>query len=117
MVSIPSLWLPILVSAVLVFIVSSIIHMFLPYHRNDFAKVPSENDVMDALRKFDIPCMAACDTNGDGLVEGQVSDVVHMLMYNFLGGPPPVAPFPDCGLLQNLRDVELGCELASPVCR
>lgn len=55
MVSISSLWLPILVSAVFVFIVSSIIHMFLPYHRSDFAKVPSEDDVMDALRKFDIP--------------------------------------------------------------
>ncbi|GMR24312.1 MAG: hypothetical protein BMS9Abin37_2840 [Acidobacteriota bacterium] len=55
MVSIPSLWLPILVSAILVFVTSSIIHMFLPYHRSDFAKVPSEDDVMDALRKFDIP--------------------------------------------------------------
>ena len=55
MVSIASLWLPILVAAVLVFVVSSIIHMFLPYHRNDFGKVPSEDDVMDALRKFDIP--------------------------------------------------------------
>ena len=55
MVSILSLWLPIVVSAILVFIVSSIIHMFLPYHRSDFAKVPSEDDVMDALRKFDIP--------------------------------------------------------------
>ncbi len=55
MVSILSLWLPILVSAILVFVVSSIIHMFLPYHRSDFAKVPSEDEVMDALRKFDIP--------------------------------------------------------------
>lgn len=55
MVSIPSLWLPILVSAILVFVVSSIIHMFLPYHRSDFRKVPSEDEVMDALRKFDIP--------------------------------------------------------------
>ena len=55
MVSIPSLWLPILLSAILVFIVSSIIHMLLPYHRNDFGKVPSEDEVMDALRKFDIP--------------------------------------------------------------
>lgn len=55
MVSISSLWLPILVSAIFVFIVSSIIHMFLPYHRSDFVKVPTEDDVMDALRKFDIP--------------------------------------------------------------
>ncbi len=55
MVSIMSLWLPILLSAVIVFVVSSIIHMLLPYHRSDFKKVPSEDEVMDALRKFNIP--------------------------------------------------------------
>jgi hypothetical protein len=55
MVPITSLWLPILLSAVFVFVVSSIIHMFLGYHRNDFAKVPSEDQVMDALRPFSIP--------------------------------------------------------------
>ena len=55
MVSIPSLWLPIVLSAGLVFIVSSVIHMFLPYHRSDFGKVPAEDDVMDALRNFEIP--------------------------------------------------------------
>lgn len=53
-VSIPSLWLPILLSAVAVFLVSSVVHMVLPYHRSDFGKVPSEDDVMDALRKFNI---------------------------------------------------------------
>ena len=55
MVSILSLWLPIVVSAIFVFVISSIIHMFLPYHRSDFAKVPSEDEVMESLRKFDIP--------------------------------------------------------------
>jgi hypothetical protein len=50
-----SLWLPILVSAVFVFIASSIIHMFLPYHRTDWSKIPSEDGVMDALRPFNIP--------------------------------------------------------------
>jgi hypothetical protein len=55
MVSVVSLWLPILLSAVFTFIVSSIIHMVLQYHRNDFIKVPSEDNVMEALRKFDIP--------------------------------------------------------------
>ena len=55
MVSILSLWLPILGSAVLVFIASSIVHMVLPYHRSDFRKVPSEDDVMEALRRFSIP--------------------------------------------------------------
>jgi len=55
MISIVDLWLPILLSAVFVFIVSSIIHMMLRYHNNDFIKVPKEDEVMDALRKFEIP--------------------------------------------------------------
>jgi len=55
MVPILSLWLPILLSAVIVFVVSSIIHMVLPYHRSDFGKLPDEDGVMDALREFNIP--------------------------------------------------------------
>jgi hypothetical protein len=55
MVQIASLWLPILLSAVIVFVVSSIIHMVLGYHRSDFRKAPDEDGVMDALRKLDIP--------------------------------------------------------------
>lgn len=50
-----ALWLPILVSAVFVFIVSSIIHMVLKYHRNDYKKLPDEDKVLDALRPFNIP--------------------------------------------------------------
>ncbi len=55
MVPITALWLPILLSAVAVFLASSIIHMALPYHRADYGRVPAEDDVMDALRKFAIP--------------------------------------------------------------
>jgi hypothetical protein len=55
MVSIVSLWLPVLLSAVLVFIVSSIIHMVLRYHRADVGPVPEEAEVMAALRPFKIP--------------------------------------------------------------
>lgn len=55
MVPIMSLWVPILLAAVLVFVASSIIHMVLPYHRTDYRKVPSEDEVMDAVRKFGIP--------------------------------------------------------------
>lgn len=55
MVSITSLWLPILLSAVFVFAVSSLIHMVLPYHRSDFGKLPSETELQEALRKFNIP--------------------------------------------------------------
>lgn len=55
MVPIMLLWFPILLSAVFSFIISAIIHMLLPYHRSDFAKLPAENDVMEALGKVDIP--------------------------------------------------------------
>lgn len=55
MVPILSLWLPILLSAVAVFIISSIIHMALGYHANDYKELPSEKDVLDDLRKYNIP--------------------------------------------------------------
>jgi hypothetical protein len=49
-----TLWVPILASAVLVFVASSIIHMVLPYHKNELRKLPKEDEVMEALRKFNI---------------------------------------------------------------
>ena len=55
MVSITALWMPILLSAVLVFVASSILHMVLPYHQSDFRKLPKEDEVRDALRPFEIP--------------------------------------------------------------
>lgn len=55
MISIVSLWLPILLAAVLVFIASSVIHMFLKYHQNDYAKLPDEDGAMNALRPLGIP--------------------------------------------------------------
>ena len=52
MVSLASLWLPILLSAVAVFVASSIIHMALPWHSKDFKKFPAEDAVLDAVRPF-----------------------------------------------------------------
>ena len=49
-VPITALWLPILLSAVIVFVASSIMHMVLPLHKNDYRKLPDEEKVMDALR-------------------------------------------------------------------
>ncbi len=49
------LWLPILLSAVIVFVASSIIHMALPWHKGDYRQVPDEGKVMEALRPFAIP--------------------------------------------------------------
>jgi len=50
-----SLWLPILFSAVLVFLASFVLHMVLPWHRSDYATVPEEKRLMDALRPLGIP--------------------------------------------------------------
>jgi hypothetical protein len=55
MVPVMSLWLPIIVAAVIVFIVSSIVHMLTPLHRGDWRKLPKEDATMDALRAFNIP--------------------------------------------------------------
>jgi hypothetical protein len=55
MVPVTSLWLPIVLSAVIVFIASSLIHMVLGYHKNDLLAVPKEDDVMAALRPFNLP--------------------------------------------------------------
>jgi hypothetical protein len=55
MVGLSALWLPILISAVLVFVASSAIHMASPWHRNDYPKLRNEDQVMDALRPLAIP--------------------------------------------------------------
>src|ERR1022692_745672 len=50
MVPIPAPWIPILLSAVVVFIASSLIHMVLGIHKNDCRQLPEEEKVLDALR-------------------------------------------------------------------
>ena len=55
MVALASLWLPILVAAVLVFVVSSIIHMFLGYHWNDMRVAPQQDALLAAVRDLKIP--------------------------------------------------------------
>lgn len=54
MVYLTSLWLPIAVAAVFVFIVSSVIHMLTPFHKNDYAKLPNESAILAAIRKENV---------------------------------------------------------------
>jgi hypothetical protein len=49
------LWLPILVSSVIVFVASSVIHMAPLWHKTDFPRMPMEAQVLDALRPLAIP--------------------------------------------------------------
>jgi hypothetical protein len=51
MVALSGLWLPILVSAVVVFVASSVMHMILPYHRKDYGRMPEEEKILLAMRE------------------------------------------------------------------
>jgi hypothetical protein len=55
MVHLSHLLLPILVSAVAVFVASSIIHMASPWHKNDYPKMANEDAVSAALHPLAIP--------------------------------------------------------------
>lgn len=50
MVSLSALWLPIVLSAVTVFLASFIMHMLLTYHRGNYRQLPEEDKVMGTLR-------------------------------------------------------------------
>jgi hypothetical protein len=99
MVSIVSLWLPILLSAVAVFLISSIIHMVFQYHKNDFVKLPSEDQVMDDLRKANIPpgdyhfprAKDMKDMNSPEFIERMKQGPVGMITM-LESGPPNMGP-------------------------
>src|SRR3990172_7493941 len=52
MVPLSDLWLPILLSAVIVFVASSLIHMVLGYHKGDYQKLPNEEKALEAMRSL-----------------------------------------------------------------
>lgn len=54
MIDVTQLWLPILVSSVLVFLASSVVHMVTPWHKGDYRRLTNEDGVMQALRPFGI---------------------------------------------------------------
>jgi hypothetical protein len=55
MVSLGALWLPVLLSAVLVFLTSFLIHMVLRYHTSDYKPLPNEEAVRAAIRSGNPP--------------------------------------------------------------
>ena len=67
MVSITSLWMPILVSAALSWVAAALIWTVLPHHRKDFGKVPNEEAARSALKglepgQYNVP---HCATRAD----------------------------------------------------
>ncbi|MDB4908029.1 MAG: hypothetical protein JWO05_2813 [Gemmatimonadetes bacterium] len=55
MVGIAALWMPIIVSAVFIFIALTLIHALLGWHKSDMAMVPDEAKVMETLRTLNAP--------------------------------------------------------------
>jgi hypothetical protein len=54
MVGLSALWMPIVVSAVFVFVALSILHMLPGWHKDDMKAVPGEDKVMDTLRAMNV---------------------------------------------------------------
>lgn len=92
------LWLPILLSAVFVFIASSIIHMLPLWHKSDFPQVPNQDGLLDALRPLGIPpgdylvprAATAKDMRSPEFVEKLTRGPV-VIMTVLPGGPPSMA--------------------------
>ena len=56
MVPLSALWLPIVLSAVIVFFASFVMHMLLTYHHSDYKKLPNEDNVLAGLRSAATIC-------------------------------------------------------------
>lgn len=54
MVEITALWLPIVLSAVAVFIASALVWMCLPLHKKDYVPLPAEDPILEAVRAQDL---------------------------------------------------------------
>ncbi len=98
MVALTSLWLPILASAALVFVASSIIHMVVGYHRADYGTVPAEDDGQAALRKLNLPpgdYMLPCAASPEKMRSQEFLDKMNkgpVVVMTVMGnGPMPIA--------------------------
>ncbi len=99
MVPLAALWLPIILSAVIVFIASSIIHMVLPYHRSDYSQLPNEDKLRDTLRPdnlkpglYVIPYCTHKDMKSPALQEKYKQGPVGFLTI-MKNGPPAMPKF------------------------
>ena len=94
-----ALWLPIVLSAVIVFVVSSILHMVLPYHKGDYRQLPEEDKVMASLRGagltrglYIFPFCTRKDMKSPAMQEKYKQGPVGMLTV-FPSGPPAMPKF------------------------
>lgn len=99
MVTLTALWLPIVLSAIIVFIASSIMHMVLPYHRSDYKQLPEEDKILAALRPaglqkglYVFPYCTHKDMKSPAIQEKYKQGPVGMLTV-FPSGPPAIPKF------------------------
>jgi len=92
-VTITGLWLPILVSAVLVFVASSIVHMVLRYHATDWDRLPDEEKARAALKglpvgNYRMPhCTSMADLKDEKFV-AKITEGPNAAIIAFPSGPP-----------------------------
>src|SRR5229473_569853 len=91
MVSLSALWLPIVLSAVIVFVASSIMYMLLPYHRSDYRKLPEEDKLLAVFRVAGTAAFLAYGLGhlSNGIWKGQpwgmtLKEVIDGLIYGLL---------------------------------
>jgi len=99
MVSLGALWLPILLSAVLVFVLSSVIHMVLKYHAGDYRRLENEDAVRAAIRsgnpapgQYVIPHVADMKLMDTPEVKQKFVEGPVAVMYLRRPGPPGMGP-------------------------
>jgi hypothetical protein len=83
MVTLGSLLLPILLSAVFVFVASSVIHMVLKYHASDYSRLPNEDAVRAALRAANAPPAQYIIPHASSMQEAQTPE----MKQKFVEGP------------------------------
>lgn len=99
MVTLAALWLPIVLSSVIVFVASSIMHMLLPYHRGDYRQLPEEDKLLVALRAaalqrglYVFPYCTHKDMKSPAMIEKYKQGPVGMITV-FPSGPPAMPKF------------------------
>lgn len=99
MVSLAALWLPIVLSAIVVFVASSVMYMLLPYHRSDYQKLPDEDKLLAVLRSaglkrglYHFPHYTHKEMKSPAAIEKFKQGPVGMLTV-FPSGPPAMPKF------------------------
>jgi len=99
MVPLTALWLPIVLSSIIVFVASSIMHMLLPYHHGDYRQLPEEDKLLAALRTVGLqrglyifPYGTHREMKSPAMIEKYKQGPVGMITV-FPSGPPAMPKF------------------------